>query len=74
MFFTYLCDIMTKLIIEIDNAQKAANLKEMLDEMSFVKKVSYITRVKDIIEALQEHEATKSAIVKRKNPAILKYL
>jgi hypothetical protein len=65
---------MTRIIIEIDNAQKAASLKEMLGEMSFVKKVSYLTKSKDIIEALQEKEVIKNAIVKRKNPAIAKYL
>ena len=65
---------MTKIIVEIDNPQKAATLKEMLDELSFVKKVSYINKTKDIIDALQEHEILKAAIVKRKNPAILKHL
>jgi flagellin-specific chaperone FliS len=65
---------MTKIIVEIDNAEKAATLKEMLDDLSFVKKVSYIKKAKDIIEALQEHEIIKNAIVKRKNPAILKHL
>ena len=65
---------MTKIIVEIDNAEKAATLKEMLDELSFVTKVSYIKKARDIIEALQEHEIIKNAIVKRKNPAILKHL
>jgi hypothetical protein len=65
---------MTRIIIEIDNAQKAASLKEMLGEMSFVKKVSYLTKSKDIIEALQEKEVIKNAIVKRKNPAITRHL
>jgi hypothetical protein len=65
---------MTRIIIEIDNAKKAASLKEMLGEMSFVKKVSYLRKNKDIIDALQEQEAIKNAIVKRKNPAIAKHL
>jgi flagellin-specific chaperone FliS len=65
---------MTKIIIEIDNHQKAATLKELLNELSFVKKVTYIKKAKDIIDALQEHEMLKRAIIKRKNPAIAKYL
>jgi hypothetical protein len=65
---------MTKIIVEIDSAKKAATLKEMLDELSFVKKVSYINKSSDMITALQDHESTKSAIVKRKNPAIAKHL
>ena len=31
-------ETMTKIIVEIDSAEKAATLKEMLDELSFVKK------------------------------------
>jgi hypothetical protein len=65
---------MTRIIIEIDNAQKAASLKEMLDEMSFIKKVSYLTKSKDMLAALQEKEVIKKAITKRKNPAIARHL
>ena len=65
---------MTRIMVEIDNAKRAANLKEMLDEMSFVKRTTYIKKSKDIIDALQEQQLLKDAIVKRKNPAILKHL
>jgi tRNA C32,U32 (ribose-2'-O)-methylase TrmJ len=65
---------MTRIIVEIDNAKKAASLKEMLDEMSFVKKTTYVKTSRDIIDALQEQQVLKGAMVKRKNPAILKYL
>jgi hypothetical protein len=65
---------MTKIIVEIDSAKKAATLKEMLDELSFVKRVSYITKNSGMIATLKDHEITKSAIVKRKNPAIAKHL
>ena len=42
--------------------------------MSFVKKVSSITKKNEMILALQELEAMKKAIVRRKNPAIAKYI
>jgi hypothetical protein len=65
---------METLIIELDSASKAKELRSMLSSMDFVKKVSTLRKPKDIIAALQEHENIKASIVKRKNKAIAKYL
>lgn len=46
----------------------------MLTALNFVKKVSAVTDTKAMLAALQEHEETKAAIVRKKNKAIAKYL
>lgn len=65
---------MQTLLVEIDSNSKAKELSAILSSMSFVKKVSTISKRKAMIEALQEHELVKTAILKNKNKAIAKYL
>lgn len=65
---------MQTLIIEIESDSKAKELSGILASMNFVKKVSSVSKPKEIILALQEHEEMKAAIVKKKNKAIAKYL
>ncbi|TAH00799.1 MAG: hypothetical protein EAZ15_08325 [Sphingobacteriales bacterium] len=65
---------METLLIEIESPGKAREIRDMLLSMSFIKKVSPITKHKQLIIALQEHEDLKAAIVKNKNKAIAKYL
>ena len=65
---------MKTLVVEIDSPAKAKELSAILSSMNFVKKVFSINKRKEMISALQEHENIKSAIVKRKNKAIAKYL
>jgi hypothetical protein len=65
---------MQTLIVEIDSPAKAKELSDMLSSMNFVKKVFSVNKRKAMISALQEHENIKSAIVKKKNKAIAKYL
>jgi hypothetical protein len=65
---------MQTLLIEIESSTKAKELSSMLSSMSFVKKVSSIRKRKELIIALEEHEAIKKTIVKNKNKAISKYL
>ncbi len=65
---------MQTLIIEIDSKDKAKVLSSLLSSLDFVKKVSSVHKTKALIEALQEDEDLKRAIVKRKNKAIAKYL
>ena len=65
---------MRTLIVEIDSPAKAKELSSILSSIDFVKKVSSVSKPKAMLAALQEHENMKSAIVKRKNKAIAKYL
>jgi len=65
---------MQTLLVEIDSPAKAVELSTMLSSMSFVKKVSYIQKTDELLEALQEQKEIKEAIVKKKNKAIGKYL
>ena len=65
---------MQTLIVEIESGAKAKELSSILSSMNFVKKVSSVTKPKAIIEALQDHENIKQAIIKKKNKAIGKYL
>lgn len=65
---------MQTLLVEIESNSKAKELSSVLSSMNFVKKVSSISKRKDLISALQEHENVKAAIVKKKNKAIAKYL
>ena len=65
---------MQTLIVEIDSNAKAKELLSVLSSLSFVKKVSTVTKPKAMIAALQEHQEVKASIVKRKNKAISKYL
>jgi hypothetical protein len=65
---------MQTLIVEIESSSKAKELSSLLSSINFVKKVSSINKPKALIAALQEHENAKSAIIKRKNKAIAKYL
>ena len=65
---------MKTLVIEIESESKAKELSSMLSALNFVKRVSAVRKRKDIIAALEEHETVKSAIVKKKNKAIAKYL
>ena len=65
---------MQTLIVEIDSPSKAKELSAMLSSMNFVKKVISTKNPKEMIAALKEHENVKSAIVKKKNKAIAKYL
>ena len=58
---------MQTLLIEVESIGKAKELSTMLSSMNFVKRVSTIHKRKAMIEALQEHEIIKSAIVKNKN-------
>lgn len=66
--------LMQTLLVEIESPAKAKELTSILSSMNFVKKVSTINKRTQLIEALQEHETIKSAIVKSKNKAIAKYL
>ena len=65
---------MQTLIVEIDSPSKAKELSTILSSMNFVKKVTSTKNPKEMMQALQEHENIKSAIVKKKNKAIAKYL
>jgi len=65
---------MQTLIVEIDSPLKAKQLSSMLSSMDFVKKVFTVNKPQEMISALEEHENIKSAIVKKKNKAIAKYL
>lgn len=65
---------MQTLIVEVESSTKAKELTSILSSMNFVKKVSVINKRAQLIDALQEHETMKAAIVKNKNKAISKYL
>ncbi|MCY7421105.1 MAG: hypothetical protein LH478_05100 [Chitinophagaceae bacterium] len=65
---------MKTLIIEMDSTSKAKELSSLLSSLDFVRKVSSVSRTKAFIAALQDDENLKASIVKRKNPAIAKYL
>ena len=62
------------LLVELESDIKARKLYSMLSSMNFVKKVSTISKRKDLISVLKEHENVKTAIVKKKNEGIAKYL
>jgi len=65
---------MQTLIVEIESTAKAKELSSILSSIDFVKKVSTVSKPKAMLAALQEHEDLKTAIVKKKNKAIIKYL
>ena len=65
---------MHTLIVELESQDKVKELTTLLSTMDYVKKVSAINKRTQLIEALQEHETMKAAIVKNKNKAISKYL
>ena len=65
---------MQTLLIVIESNAKAKELSSILSSMNFVKKVSSISKRKNLIAALQEHENVKTAIVRKKNKAFAKYL
>ena len=67
---------MQTLLVEIEpnSKGKAKELSAILSSMDFVKTVSSVSKPKALIAALQEHEHSKKAIVKKKNKAIAKYL
>lgn len=65
---------MNTIIVDIETTQKAKELIHLLRDLKFVRRVSVVNKIKDLITTLKEHETLKEAIIKRKNPAILKYL
>jgi hypothetical protein len=65
---------MQTLLVQIESPTKAKELTSMLTSMDFVKNVSKISKKKQLIEALQEHDMLKSSILKNKNKAFAKYL
>ncbi len=65
---------MQTIIIEVESSSKAKELSSILMSMNFIKKVSTIKKRKQLIEALEEHEEMKNAIVKKKNILIQKYV
>jgi hypothetical protein len=65
---------MEKIIVEIESPAKAKELLSILSSINFVKKASSFNNSKAMLSALLEHENIKTAIVKRKNKAIAKYL
>ena len=65
---------MEKIIVEIDSPSKAKELLSILSSMNFVKRASSVSNSKEMLSALMEHENIKTAILKRKNKAIAKYL
>ena len=65
---------MQTLIIEIESNAKAKELLSVQTSLDFVKKASSVSKSKQLIAVLQEHENMKASIVKRKNKAIAKYL
>ena len=65
---------METLIVQIESTAKAKELSSLLKSIKFVKKVSSLTKKNDLLLALQEHEAIKKSIVKKKNKAFAKYL
>ncbi len=65
---------MKTLVVEIESEARAKEVSTMLSALKYVKRVTSIKKRKDMIAALEEHETVKSAIVKRKNKAIAKYL
>lgn len=65
---------MQTLLVQIESPTKAKELTSMLTSMDFVKNVAKISKKKQLIEALQEHEMLKASILKNKNKAFTKYL
>ena len=65
---------MQTLIIEIESNDKAKELSSLLSSLNFVKKISSVSKTKELIAALQGDENVKASIIKRKNKAIAKYL
>ena len=65
---------MHTLLVEIESQEKVQELTSLLSKMDYVKKISKINKRTQLIEALQQHETMKAAIVKNKNKAISKYL
>ena len=65
---------MHTLLVEIESQEKVQELTSLLSKMDYVKKISTINKRTQLIEALQEQETMKTAIVKNKNKAISKYL
>lgn len=65
---------METILVEIESSAKAKEFSSLLKSISFIKKVSPVTRKQDLLLALQEHEAIKKSILKKKNKAFLKYL
>jgi hypothetical protein len=65
---------MQTLLVQLESSTNAKELISILSSMNFVKKVAKINKKKLLIEALQEHETIKTAILKKKNKAFAKYL
>ena len=65
---------MHTLLVEIESQEKVQELTSLLSKMDYVKMISKINKRTQLIEALQEHETMKTAIVKNKNKAISKYI
>lgn len=64
---------METLVIEVESA-KVKELSSVLRSIKYVKRVSSVTKKKEIIAALQEHESLKAGIVKKKNNAFGRHL
>ena len=65
---------MQTFIVDIESEKEAKELSSLLAALKYVMRFSIVKKKKDIISALEEHEQVKSAIVKKKNKAIAKYL
>lgn len=65
---------MQTLLVEVESPAKAKELSSLLQSINFVKKVSTLNKSKQMLEALQEHEDMKKAVIRKKNKAIAKYI
>ncbi len=61
------------ILINISSKKKASELKSLLSSLKYVSGVKTVSKKKQLIDALKEHDAMKKFIVKRKNSAISKY-
>jgi hypothetical protein len=62
------------ILVNISSKKKATELKSLLSSLNYVSGVKTVSKKKQLIDALKEHDAMKKSIVKRKNGAIAKYL
>jgi sorbitol-specific phosphotransferase system component IIBC len=62
------------ILVNISSKKKATELKSLLSSLNYVSGVKTVSKKKQLIDALKEHDAMKKSIVKKKNSAIAKYL
>ena len=65
---------METLLVNINSKEKAGELKSLLNSLNYVSGVKNVSKKKQLVAALSEHNDMKLSIVKRKNKAIAKHL